>query len=124
MANDLVVDAGLTEILNRMLGLSVYGSLYIAVGTATTPPVGTETALGAEIAGARVAVSTVAVNGNQANLKAFFNTAQANGGVGESGILTASSGGTLVELGSETPVQLKTNTQEMIVEKVITLTRQ
>ncbi len=121
MANGLILDGGLAEILNRALGLAANGPLYIAVGSGNTPPTGGETALQSEIARASVAIRGVV--GGEATLRAFFNTAQANGSIGESGLVTAASGGVLVEKGVENPPLTKVNTQELIVEKVITLER-
>jgi hypothetical protein len=121
MANDIIVDTGLVEILSRALGLVANGPLHIAVGSGNTPPAGSETALDSEIA--RAAVIVQSVTGNQANLRAFFNTAQANGSIGESGLVTEASGGVLVERGVENPALTKASSQELIVEKVITLER-
>ncbi len=125
MANDIIVDGGLDEILNRLVGNKASAPLYCAVGTANAAPVGTETTLGAEAV--RVITSTYVVAGGMATLKAFFNTAQANGTVGEHGLFTGSdpttNPGEMIDKGIEVPTQTKTATQEMLVEKVITLQR-
>ncbi len=121
MANDLIVDTGLNEILKRLLGLSASGGLYLAVGSANIGPTGANTELAAETA--RLALTTWSVTDNVATVKAFFNTSQANGIIGEHGLLTAASAGVLIDRGIEAPIQTKTATQEMIVEKVITLER-
>jgi hypothetical protein len=121
LANDLIVNGGLDEILNRLVGLSPASALFCAVGTGNAAPTGAETALGAETA--RVPVSTVQVSGAAATLKAFFNTAQGNGMIGEHGLFTAAIGGVMLDKGIQAPTQVKPATQEMVVEKVITLER-
>ncbi len=121
MATDLIVNNGLDEILSRLVGLSPANALFCAVGTGNAAPTGAETALGAETA--RVPVSTVQVSSGAATLKAFFNTAQGNGVIGEHALFTAAVGGRMLDRGIEAPAQVKTATQELIVEKVITLER-
>ncbi len=121
MANDVVVDGGLEEILKRMLGLAAASPLYIAVGSGNASPSGTETSLGTETG--RSLCSSVTVVGNVATLKAFFSTAQANGNIGESALFTAGAGGTMIDKGVESPVKVKTAAQEMVVQKVITIER-
>lgn len=121
MANDVALDAGITEILKRWCGQSTGAALFVAVGSGNTAPVGTETALQTETA--RVPMSTTVISGNTMTVKGFFNTSQANGNVGESGLVSAAAGGVLFDKGIETPIQVKTNTQEMIVQKVVTLAR-
>ncbi len=121
MANDLIVNSGLDEILKRLVGLSAANALFCAVGTGNAAPTGAETALGAETA--RVPVSIVQVSDGAATIKAFLNTAQGNGALGEHGLFTAAVGGVMLDKGIEAPTQTKTAMQELIVEKVITLGR-
>lgn len=125
MANDIVVDGGLAEILRRLVGISPTGVLYVAVGTGSGAPAGTETTLQAEAA--RAIASASQVSGNVATIKAFFNTSQANGNIGEHALFIKSTLGAeddvMIDRGVEVPIQSKSATQEMIVEKVITLER-
>ncbi len=121
MANDIIVDNGLTEILKRLLGLTENGTLYVGVGSGNAAPMGSDAALATETA--RVIASTSTVLGNAATVKAFFNTAQGNGNIGEHGLFAGAAGGVMIDRGIEAPAEAKTATQEMIVEKVITLTR-
>ncbi len=126
MANDVIVDSGLDEILKRLVGLSIANPLFCAVGAGSTAPDGSETTLGEEAV--RVPVSTCELTGTgQMTIKSFFNTAQANGPVGEHGLFVKSEqgapGDVLIDKGIEVPTQAKKATQEMIVEKVITLAR-
>ena len=116
-----VPDAGLSKLLEFMFGVTAGGTPYVAAGTSATGFDAGDTTLGAELS--RVVASTVSVTDNVVTIKAFFNTSEANGAVAETGLLTASSGGTLLDRSIETPAQVKDSSKEMIVEYAITLAR-
>jgi len=116
-----VPDAGLTEWLNRMCGLSTNGTLYVGVGTGTNAEAAADTALQTELV--RVALSTKTVSGSTMTLKSFFNTAQANGALAETGILDAAAAGHLLDRSAVAPAQTKAATQELIVEYALSLAR-
>lgn len=117
----MITDAGLTELLNRAVGLSAGATPYIAVGTSTTAPTASDTAMGTELS--RVLATVVSVTNNTLTLRGFMNTAQGNGTLAETGLLTAAASGTLLEHSAISPAQVKTSAQEAIIETVITLTR-
>ena len=115
-----VPDSGLTELLKLAFGVDV-AAPYVAAGTGTTAFDAGDTELKAELT--RVQASVVTVVDQTATIKAFFNTAQANGAIAETGLLTAASGGTLLDRTLETPSQVKDSAHEMIVEYAITIAR-
>lgn len=114
---------GLTEIVNRIMGITAGATPYVAVGSGTNPFADGDTVLQTELASGRVLASTVTVAANAATIKAFFNTAQANGTIAETGLLTASSVGVLMDRSPETPTQAKTADKEMIVEYTVTVNK-
>lgn len=111
--------AGLTRWLEMALNLVPAVTPYVAVGTGTTAYDPDDTTLETELE--RVVASTVVVQNGVATVKGFFNTGQANGTLGESGLLTASSAGVLLARVIEAPPQVKTASQELIVQYDITL---
>lgn len=111
--------AGLTRWLEMALNLVPAVTPYVGVGSGTTAFDVDDTAL--ETEWVRVVASTVVVANGVATVKGFFNTAQANGTIGESGLLTASSAGVLLARVLEAPPQEKTASQELIVQYDITL---
>ena len=115
----MIPSAGLTRLLEMMLNTVTAVTPYCAVGSGATAPAAGDTTLTTEIT--RVQAATVTVSGNVATIKTFFNTAQGNGSIAETGLLTLSSGGVLLEHSLETPAQVKASSQEMIVEYSITL---
>lgn len=116
-----VPDVGLTEALNRIFGLVVNTTPYVAVGSGTNAESASDTSLQAE--SVRVLASTVSVSGNVATIKGFLNTSQGNVAISETGLLTLATVGVLIDRSIETPAQTKTSAQEAIVEYVITLER-
>ncbi len=117
----MVPNAGLTELLNRMFGVSANATPYVAVGTGTTAPAEGDTTLETEVS--RKLAGSVAVADNVATIKGFFNTAEGNGTISETGLLTAAAAGVLLAHDLETPAPTKLSTQEMIVEYTVTLER-
>lgn len=116
-------DTGLTELANRIFGLTAGATPYVAVGSDATAFDAAQTALLSELASGRVLASTLSVAGAVATIKAFFNTAQANGTVAETGLLSSSSGGVMLDRSLEAPAQAKAANKEMIVEYTVTLGR-
>lgn len=119
----MITDAGLTEILNRVLGLATSTTPYCNVGSGTTAPAAGDTALQTELASGRVQAATATVSGPVATITTFFNTAQANGTIAETGLNSASASGVQIDRSLETPTQVKDSSKEMIVEYTLTLAR-
>lgn len=117
-----VTDVGLTELLNRTVGLTGSFPPYIAVGSGTTAVSGTDTALATEIATRQVS-TVITVSGDTLTLKAFFPTGQGNGTIAEHGLFTLSAAGICMERSLESPTVTKTSAKEMVVEYHVTMAR-
>jgi hypothetical protein len=96
--DNMVVTLGKIGIASGLMGDTTKGYItYCAVGTSTTAPALTDTALIAELA--RKLISTREVNSNSAVFTTYFGTSEANGTLREAGLfgdstasLTANSG--------------------------------
>ena len=104
-----------------MVGLVTGATPYIAIGTGTTAPAATDTAMQTETV--RVLASVVSVSNNVLTLKGFITTAQANVAIAETGIMRAAAAGTMISHEAVSPVQTKTSSLEGVVEYSITLER-
>ena len=87
--DNVIVNVGLNSIANRLSGVNSKANAgqvtYCALGTGSTTPVISGTTLDTEID--RVAISTSSGNvDNLAEMRAFFNTSQANGTLTEMGL--------------------------------------
>lgn len=91
-----VVDTGLNFIVNRMKDATATVMSHMTLGTGTTAAAASDTTLGAEISGARVALTSTTVTANQITYIASFAAGVGTGAVTEAGILNASSGGTML----------------------------
>lgn len=91
---NIFTDKGLNALSALEAGEAVAKISHMALGTGTTAAAAGDTALQAEIAGSRVAV-TIAGSGNTRTYTAVFADGVGNGAVTEAGLLTAASAGEL-----------------------------
>lgn len=95
---NLVVAAGKTFITNRMSANTINVMSHMAVGTGSTAAASGDTALGTEIANARVALSVTGgtPSSNTITYTATFPAGTGTGALTEAGIFNASSSGTML----------------------------
>jgi len=91
--DNLVVTAGKAYVADRMKNNSTVMS-HMAVGSGTTAAAAGNTALGTELG--RVSLTSTTVSSNVVTYVATFAAGTGTGAVTEAGILTASSGGTML----------------------------
>jgi hypothetical protein len=91
--DNLVVTAGKAYVADRMKNNSSTMS-HMAVGSGTTAAAAGNTALGTELG--RVSLTSTTVSSNVVTYVATFAAGTGTGAVTEAGILTASSGGTML----------------------------
>lgn len=90
----MILDGFLTEIRNAIYGDSITAPGWIAIGTGTTAPVGTDTTLETEVS--RKAASNSKVGTDTAAYSATWSTAEGNGNTfSEVCAVNAASAGTL-----------------------------
>ena len=91
--DNLVVTAGKAYVADRMKNNSTVMS-HMAIGSGTTAAAAGNTALGTELG--RVSLTSTTVSSNVVTYVATFAAGTGTGAVTEAGILTASSGGTML----------------------------
>ena len=92
---NLVVDAGLNLLRDRLAGLSSSYATHLAIGTGTTAVSAAQTTLATEIF--RDALTSATTTSKAATLKYYLAAGSANGNtLSEIGLFTASSGGTMI----------------------------
>ena len=91
---NLVVNAGLNLICQRLKDDLTVVPSHMAVGSSATAPAGGQTALLGELG--RVALSSVAVSSNQIEFDATFPPGTATGTINEAGIFNDVSAGTML----------------------------
>ena len=96
LLKNLVVDTGLNFIVNRMKDAAATVMSHMSLGTGTTAADHTDTTLGAEISGSRVALTSTTVAANQITYVASFAAGVGTGAVTEAGIFNNSTGGTML----------------------------
>jgi hypothetical protein len=69
---------------------------HMSVGTTSTTPTLSDTALGSEVSGSRVALTSTVVSGSNVTYTATFNPGVGTGALVESGIFNAASSGTML----------------------------
>ena len=92
--DNLVVTAGKGYVASRMKDASATAMSHMAIGSGTTNPAASDTALETELG--RVALTSTAVSGAVVTYTATFAAGTGTGAVTEAGILNASSSGTLL----------------------------
>lgn len=93
---NLVVTSGLNFIVSRMKDATDSAMSHMSVGTGTTAAAAGNTTLEAEIAGSRVALTSTTLGAGQIVYVASFAAGVGSGAISESGIMNASSAGTLL----------------------------
>ena len=93
---NLVVTTGLNFIASRMEGVDDAIMSHMAVGTDNTAAAGGDTALGSEVAGARVALTDGVASGGDMVYTATFPAGTGTAALTEAGIFNASSAGTML----------------------------
>jgi hypothetical protein len=96
LIKNLVVNTGLNFIVNRMKDAVATPMSHMTLGTGTTAAAAGDTTLQTEIGGARVTLTSTSVTANQITYIASFAAGVGTGAVTESGILNASSAGTML----------------------------
>ena len=92
--DNLVVTAGKGYVASRMKDASATAMSHMAIGSGTTAAAAGNTALGTELG--RVSLTSTTVSSNVVTYVATFAAGTGTGAVTEAGILTASSGGTML----------------------------
>lgn len=92
--SNLVVNAGLNFITNRMKDASVAVMSHMAIGSGSTAPAGGDTALGTELG--RVALTSTTVTANTIEYVGQFPNGTGTGAVTEAGIFNAGTAGTML----------------------------
>ena len=93
---NLVVNTGLAFIASRMEGVDDAIMSHMAVGTDNTAAAGGDTALGSEVAGARVALTSGVASGADMVYTATFPAGTGTAALTEAGIFNDSSAGTML----------------------------
>lgn len=112
----VLTTAGLTALLTN--GDDQF--THFAVGTGTTTPTVSDTALATEID--RVALTAKVINNNELEVQAFLTNADGNGTLTEYGLWTAATGGTLLARGLFTTAVSKNAQAPAVIVVTITLT--
>lgn len=95
--SNLVVTAGKGYIASRMKDATATAMSHMAVGTNATAAAAGDTALGAEVASSRTALTSTTVSTNTVQYVATFGAGVGTGALTEAGIFNASpSGGTML----------------------------
>jgi len=92
--DNLVVTAGKGYVASRMKDASATAMSHMAIGSGTTNPAASDTAVETELG--RVALTSTSVSAAVVTYVATFAAGTGTGAVTEAGILNASSGGTLL----------------------------
>ena len=120
MATSLVTTLGLTALANQWTGLSSPTTMtHLAVGSGTTTPALSDTALQTEIV--RVSPDTKSVSEGGITVEHYYGTTEGNGTIAEVGLLSASSGGILHVHGQPAAAVTKTTNKTMRITVTLTL---
>ena len=120
MATSLVTTLGLTARANQWTGLSSPTTMtHLAVGSGTTTPALSDTALQTEIV--RVSPDTKSVSEGVITVEHYYGTTEGNGTIAEVGLLSASSGGILHVHGQPAAAVTKTTNKTMRITVTLTL---
>lgn len=118
--DNLVVNTGLYQILDLMLGIDTSSFNYCRVGSGSTTPVATNTDL-ETIIGSGVLVSDRYKTGEIGYFNTFFSASSNNGTWNETGLANASTGGDLLCRRVFSVPFVKNTSNSAIVSWVITL---
>ena len=120
MATSLITNNGLNAAVSKWLNVgSTTNMTHLAVGSGTTTPAVTDTAMQTEIV--RFAPDTKTVADNVITLEHYYGTTEGNGTIAEVGVLSQASGGVLHMHGQPAAAITKTTNKTMRVTVTITL---
>ena len=120
MATSLITDNGLNAAVSKWLNVgSTTNMTHLAVGSGTTTPAVTDTAMQTEIV--RFAPDTKTVADNVITLEHYYGTTEGNGTIAEVGVLSQASGGVLHMHGQPAAAVTKTTNKTMRITVTITL---
>ena len=94
--DNLVVTVGKSYVASRMKDATATAMSHMSVGTTSTAPAVGDTALGAEIAASRTALTSTTVTTNSVAYVCTFGTGVGTGAIVEAGIFNAASAGTML----------------------------
>lgn len=118
--DNLVVNSGLYQILDLMLGVDTSSFNYCRVGSGTTTPVATNTDLETLI-GSGVSINDRYKTGEIGYFNTFFSSTSNNGTWNETGLANAASGGDLLCRRVFSVPFVKNTSNSAVVSWVITL---
>lgn len=118
--DNLVTDDGKELFSKLMCGDSSEHATYCAVGSGTAPASESDSALQSEIG--RLIITDYSVSGASVTYSTFFGSADCNGTWGEAGLLTASSGGILIDRYVFGTALVKNSTKTITVDIELTVT--
>jgi hypothetical protein len=110
---NLIVSTGTAWIVQKLLNNSSLNMNYMAIGSGTTVPVIGNTALQSELA--RVACSSVTGTNNVLTFNAFFGQGIGTGTIGEAGIFSAASSGTMLNKVQVSPTVVKNSGDSLTI---------
>lgn len=120
MATSLITNNGLNAAVSQWLNVgSTTNMTHLAVGSGTTTPAVTDSAMQTEIV--RVAPDTKTASDNVITLEHYYGTTEGNGTIAEVGVLSQASGGVLHMHGQPAAAVTKTTNKTMRVTVTITL---
>lgn len=118
--HNIVVDDGNEQYVKLMAGDSTAYASYCGVGSGTTAAASTDTALETEIG--RIAITDYSIASATCTFSTFFGSADCNGSWNEVGLLTANSGGILINHYILASTITKNSTKTVIVDIELTIT--
>ena len=120
MATSLITNNGLNAAVSQWLNVGTTTNMtHLAIGSGTTVPAVTSTALGTEIV--RVTPDTKSVADNVITLEHYYGTTEGNGTIREVGVLNQATDGVLHMHGQPAAAITKTTNKTMRVTVTITL---
>ena len=120
MATSLITNNGLNAAVSQWLNVgSTTNMTHLAVGSGTTTPAVTDTAMQTEIV--RVTPDTKSVADNVITLEHYYGTTEGNGTIREVGVLNQATDGVLHMHGQPAAAITKTTNKTMRVTVTITL---
>ena len=114
---NLIVDTGESFVINALIASSTQPFAYIAIGSGTTPPLGTQTDLQTELARTTFTYVTTTAS---LTMTAIFAPGVGTGTITEAGIFNAASAGTMLSRTTFLAIN-KASTDQLTVVWTITL---
>lgn len=117
---NLVVDAGMFQVISLMIGNNTNSFTYCGVGSGTGTPTSADTDMETAI-GSRVAIRDRFRSGLEAHYETFFGKNDNNGSWEESGLFDASTGGNMLCRRKFTSTITKSSSNGYVIAWTITL---